>query len=61
MNLEQEPFNNFSKLAAIILLLLALLAVIVHNYTKQGKQVFIKKKYTKIKKNSYLIRQIVVY
>ena len=61
VNLEREPFNNFSKLAAVVLLLFKLSAVIAHNYTKQGKQVFSTKNYTKIKNISYLIRQIVVY
>ena len=57
MNLVLEPFNNFSKLATVVLLLLALSAAMAHNYTEQGKQVFS----TKNKKNSHLIHQIVIY
>ena len=62
MKLELEPFNNFSKLVVIVSLLLALSSVIANKYKKQGNQVFSTKNYVKIiKKNSYLIRQIVIY
>ena len=53
VNLEQEPFKKILQLA-IVPLLLALSAVIMQDYTKQGKQVFSKKKYAKIKINLIL-------
>ena len=43
VNLEVEPFNNFSKFSAIVLMLIALSGVIAHSFNKKEKNYLVKK------------------
>ena len=45
VNLELEPFNNFSKFVDIVLLLLALSTVIAHNFKKNKENEYLVEKF----------------